>query len=1062
MNSRPGWKRIFGKLNSETLRETKDKFRLGADAMEGVTASPRSQTGISVPVAEALRESGKLFRLAFEHAPVAMAFVGTDFRFLKVNATFCRLFGYAEEELQSLTFVDLTHPEDVAKGVELSQQLARGEIPGFKLGKRYRTRSGETIWGEVTVAAVCDSDEPSLFGLVIIENITERKQAEEALRESEDRFRILADTAPVMVWMSGTDEFFDFFNLGWLAFTGRTPEQESGQGWFEGVHPDDVARCRQTCLAAFQAQEDFEMVHRLRRFDGEYRWVLNTGVPRFTPSGRFAGYIGSCLDITERQRTGEALRSALEFRERVMEAATNAIAVLDSEGKFILANCRAAEITGYTVEDLIGRSFHTLLPETELARVSEQVQATLTQCVQVLQFETEVLRKDGATRTISFSLEPLVLEGGQPGLVGTAEDITERKRAEASLLKEKRLSEATIASLPGVFYLFDETGKFLLWNQDLERVSGYSAAEIAQMHPLDLFAGDDRQLIAERIQEVFARGQATAEAHLIAKDGRQTPFYFTGRHVVLDHLSCLVGMGIDLTERRRAEAVLRESEDRNRDLIENSGVIIGMHDLEGNILSVNQSFVSVAGYERAEELLSLRISDLLADDVRRFFPVYLKKIRSKGYARGLMKIVTPGGEERTLEYDNSVRREGPSTPIVRCFARDVTERKRAVDALKESEVQLRTLGDNLPNGAIYQIVRKPDGRTYFQYISAGIERLLGVTAEEAMRDFCVVDDLLVVEEDRPRALAAINESIRSLSTFDIEVRSRTRQGQVKWIRFRSTPRRLPNGGTLCDGVMIDVTDVRRKLEALLQTVGAIIWEGWEGEEDTDARTFRFTFVSQQAVALLGYPVKDWLEQPTFWFDHLHPEDRRRVLTERRQAIAARRDYELEYRMMANDGRTVWLRGIVKVAYGNDQRLKLRGITVDVTEQKQAEAALRESEELFRTLAETTSAAIYIVRENRCVYANPTAEARSGYTRDELLAMDVWDLVHPEVRERAHERFQTLHKERLIPLHYETKGLAKSGQERWVEVSATPITFQGQPSLLVTTFDVTERKRAEDA
>jgi PAS domain S-box-containing protein len=144
-----------------------------------------------------------------------------------------------------------------------------------------------------------------------------RRKAEAAIRESEGRFRQVADTAPVMIWMSGTDRVRNYVNKPWLDFTGRTFEQELGSGWAEGIHSEDAVDCLRTYTKAFDKREQFEVQYRIRRHDGEYRWVFDIGVPRFNQDGSFAGYIGSCLDVTERKRAEEALST---IGRRLIEA----------------------------------------------------------------------------------------------------------------------------------------------------------------------------------------------------------------------------------------------------------------------------------------------------------------------------------------------------------------------------------------------------------------------------------------------------------------------------------------------------------------------------------------------------------------------------------------------------------------------------------------------------------------------------------------------------------------------------------------------------------------------
>src|SRR5947207_2087418 len=150
---------------------------------------------------------------------------------------------------------------------------------------------------------------PLMFLAAVIE---ERAKSETELRESEERFRVVADSAPVLIWMSGLDKLCTFFNKGWLEFTGRTMDQEMGNGWAEGVHPDDLQRCLKVYTEAFDARKPFVMQYRRRRHDGEYRWVSDEVVERHAAQGNFVGYVSSCVDVTELINKDEALRKSEE------------------------------------------------------------------------------------------------------------------------------------------------------------------------------------------------------------------------------------------------------------------------------------------------------------------------------------------------------------------------------------------------------------------------------------------------------------------------------------------------------------------------------------------------------------------------------------------------------------------------------------------------------------------------------------------------------------------------------------------------------------------------------
>ena len=257
--------------------------------------------------AEELGESEAKFRSLFRDAGVGMAIVSPEGRFLAANDAFSRFVGYSEEELLSKGVQSLTHPEDWPRfSQRLSQALSDGA--GFQgVEKRCLHKNGRVLCGECSASLIRDIHGKPQYFVAEVVDITDRKRVEQTLRESEQRFRLVANTAPVLIWMAGTDKLCTFFNQCWLDFTGRTLEEESGTGWTSMVHPEDLERCLSIYSRAFDARVDFEMEYRLKRWDGKYRWIVDYGVPRFESDGTFCGYIGSCVDITDRKVTAESL-----------------------------------------------------------------------------------------------------------------------------------------------------------------------------------------------------------------------------------------------------------------------------------------------------------------------------------------------------------------------------------------------------------------------------------------------------------------------------------------------------------------------------------------------------------------------------------------------------------------------------------------------------------------------------------------------------------------------------------------------------------------------------------
>jgi len=258
-----------------------------------------------------LRKQKEIFQKIFENVPVTISFVGQDGQLELMNPEGERTIGWTLEEIrkQNLDLFAEIYPDPQYRQTVLDRIAAS---TGEWADRKVRVRDGRVI--DMAVAVVHLSDGTSV---AIGRDITELKRAEAELRESEARFRLVADSAPVMIWMSGTDKLRTYFNKPWLDFTGRSIDRELGNGWAEAVDSEDLQRCLDTYVQSFDRREAFRMEYRLRRHDGEFRLVSDTGVPRFNPDRSFTGYIGSCIDVTDQRRAEEHLRRAQEDLARV-------------------------------------------------------------------------------------------------------------------------------------------------------------------------------------------------------------------------------------------------------------------------------------------------------------------------------------------------------------------------------------------------------------------------------------------------------------------------------------------------------------------------------------------------------------------------------------------------------------------------------------------------------------------------------------------------------------------------------------------------------------------------
>ena len=358
---------------------------------------------------------------------------------------------------------------------DIVRRASRGEsVPSAV--RDFPPPQGRAVFLQVIYQALRREDGSPAGAFAIVRDVTEQRRMEEMLEESETRFRTMADGAPVLLWMAGQDSNCTFFNQGWLTFTGRTLEMECGTGWAAGVHPEDFQHSMTLYLNAFVERRDFQMEYRLRRADGQYRWILDTGRPRFASDGSFEGYIGSCIDITELRESAAGLRrlndeleDRVELRTGEMKRANQELEAfsysishdlraplraidgfskillelytknLDENGMHYLKRiCKSAERMGDLIDDLLNLSRLTRLEVkpiwVDLGQIARLVVDDLHKSDP--DRKVEVVIGDGMAATGDARLLRVVLEN----LIGNAWKFT-RNRADARIELGIGLSE---------------------------------------------------------------------------------------------------------------------------------------------------------------------------------------------------------------------------------------------------------------------------------------------------------------------------------------------------------------------------------------------------------------------------------------------------------------------------------------------------------------------------------------------------------------------------------------------------------------------------------------------
>ncbi|HKY54203.1 MAG TPA: PAS domain S-box protein, partial [Anaerolineales bacterium] len=481
-------------------------------------------------------------------------------RNIYVNRHWLSEFGYTAEETQAMgdeLLFRIFHPDDlprISAHHKNWRQAGDGDIGEIEY--RVRTKTGEWRWLHSHEAPFARDESGRVKQILGISyEITPRMLAQEALRRKEQQLGQIYDTVTDIIFLLSIepDDRYRFVsvNKAFLHATDLKNDQVVGRYADEIIPPASQPMVFGNYKKAIQERIPVTW-EEVSEYPAGTKTVIVTINAVYNETGICTHLVGAVHDITGIKQAEKALRESEEKFSKVFHASPIALTIRRvSDGRYLEVNESFLKHLGYQREEVIGRTGLEIGAWANPKEREEMLQI-LREQGSLRHFESQFRTKSGEIGTALLFREIIEL-AGEKYFIGTTLDITERKQMEEVVLKERDFSAAMLNSLPGVFYFYDQTGKFLRWNRNLEIVSGYSGAEIAGMHPLDFFMGAEKEYIAQRIQQVFENGESDAEAYFVTKHGERIPYYFTGRRLDIDGSPYLIGMGIDITQRKQAE-----------------------------------------------------------------------------------------------------------------------------------------------------------------------------------------------------------------------------------------------------------------------------------------------------------------------------------------------------------------------------------------------------------------------------------------------------------------------------------------------------------------------------
>lgn len=533
-----GYRNIFDR--GYILRDEKGKAIRTMGSMMDITELKQAEA--------ALISSEAKYRAFFENSMDGILFTAPDGRILAANAAACEIFQMTEAEICAAGRRGVTDAEDPNLQLFLDERKRTGKA---KVELTMIRKDGSRFIAENSSSVFKDASGENRT-CVIIRDVSDRKKMDRELRESELKFRKLVEQSLTGVYII-QDGKFAYVNPKLAEILGyRSEELINTIPVLDVIRPEDralVAENLRIRLEGIKESIHYE-VEALRK-NGEILQVELFG-NRTEYMGR-PTVIGTTIDISDRKRAEKELKESEERYRSLIEQASDFIMITDIGGKIIDSNSSMCNAFGYSKEELLTMNIVELIDPVQLKTIPMRSDKLVPGEMRV--WERRMICKDGSIIDVEANLK--LLPDGR--IMGIVRDIRERKKAEAEIRKAKELSDQVLDSSPGIFYLFNEAGKYLRWNKNLEIVTGYRKDEIAKMKPQDFFSGDEIEYIKGRIKDAFILGVNDAEAHIVTKNKKKFFYYLNAVRIEYENQVCLLGHGIDITEIKKARKELEDS-----------------------------------------------------------------------------------------------------------------------------------------------------------------------------------------------------------------------------------------------------------------------------------------------------------------------------------------------------------------------------------------------------------------------------------------------------------------------------------------------------------------------